>query len=62
MAVCKDCQDRHPGCHGECEEYQAYRKLRDAAIEERRKRRLVDEALLGKHAIRNQKWKRGMKK
>lgn len=24
-APCKDCSDRHVGCHGDCEKYKAYR-------------------------------------
>ena len=24
-APCKDCADRHPGCHGSCEKYKAWR-------------------------------------
>lgn len=23
---CKDCPNRHPGCHGSCEKYQTWRK------------------------------------
>lgn len=32
---CKDCPDRHIGCHGECEKYKAY----CAKLEEERQRR-----------------------
>ena len=28
-APCKDCPDRHQGCHSECEKYIAFRKERD---------------------------------
>lgn len=28
-APCKDCLDRHQGCHSECEKYIAFRKERD---------------------------------
>jgi hypothetical protein len=24
-APCKDCHDRHPNCHSQCEEYRKYR-------------------------------------
>lgn len=27
-APCKDCADRHPGCHSECEWYMKYSKER----------------------------------
>lgn len=36
-APCKDCPDRHPGCHGQCEAYKAFRAQRDAAIAEKQK-------------------------
>lgn len=26
-APCKDCENRHPGCHGECEEYAEFQRL-----------------------------------
>ena len=35
IECCKDCQDRHIGCHGSCPEYIAQAK---AAREEREKR------------------------
>lgn len=28
-APCKDCPDRHQGCHCECEKYKVFRKERD---------------------------------
>jgi hypothetical protein len=28
-APCKDCSDRHQGCHCECEKYKVFRKERD---------------------------------
>lgn len=27
-APCKDCEKRHEGCHGKCEEYQAFSEER----------------------------------
>ena len=41
-APCKDCQDRHVGCHADCERYQAYAKVFEAAREKRAKRNDVD--------------------
>ena len=32
---CKDCTDRHIGCHSKCEKYQAFRKQRDKENRER---------------------------
>lgn len=34
---CKDCPDRHVGCHGECERYQEFNRSREAYREEHRK-------------------------
>ena len=44
---CKDCEDRHMGCHVECEKYAEYRKWiddRKAEIQEEK----TKEALLRK--------------
>lgn len=30
-APCKDCEDRHEGCHAECERYKVYKNEREAA-------------------------------
>lgn len=30
ITCCKDCPDRHPGCHGSCEKYKAQRAEYDA--------------------------------
>lgn len=35
---CKDCTDRHDGCHGKCERYQAFR----TEIEERKPNNYAD--------------------
>ena len=35
-APCKDCPNRHPLCHAECEQYLAYKAEREARREERR--------------------------
>lgn len=40
-APCMDCQNRHPGCHGQCEAYKAFRAKRDAIIAERQKAAIV---------------------
>lgn len=29
---CRDCENREPGCHGQCGAYQAYRAARDEAL------------------------------
>lgn len=30
ITCCKDCPDRYPGCHGQCEKYKAERAVYDA--------------------------------
>ena len=33
---CQNCQDRHPGCHGECIAYLNFRKEREEVYERRK--------------------------
>lgn len=37
ITSCYQCQDRHQGCHGECEKYAEYRKMVDIARKEEHK-------------------------
>lgn len=41
-APCKDCPDRHTGCHAECEKYQTFAKERE---EERQARGLKNASI-----------------
>ena len=34
---CHHCPDRHAGCHGECEKYQAFRRDREEIYQRRKK-------------------------
>lgn len=34
-APCKDCEKRHPNCHSECEEYQAFWRAKRVENEKR---------------------------
>lgn len=34
---CKDCRERHPGCHAECERRAAWEAIREAERRQRRK-------------------------
>ena len=47
---CKDCPDRHIGCHSDCERYLAWRKVYDErnskVFNERSKSRAVDKYLI----------------
>lgn len=36
---CKDCQDRHTGCHSTCTDYIEWKKARDEELEAIRERR-----------------------
>lgn len=38
---CKDCPNRHPGCHGSCEKYQIWRKEWEQLKERERQRKGV---------------------
>ena len=38
---CKDCPNRHPGCHGSCEKYQTWRKEWEQLKERERQRKGV---------------------
>lgn len=39
IKCCADCQDRHVGCHGDCEKYKAEREAFDAEKDEIRKKK-----------------------
>lgn len=41
-APCKDCADRHSGCHSECEAYQNYTAARKALNEWQRSQSRAD--------------------
>lgn len=49
-APCKDCPDRHQGCHSECEKYLEFRKERDELNELRHQE---NEKYYGKFAKHN---------
>lgn len=50
-APCKDCPDRHAGCHGQCDRYAAFRKDRERYHDERVKT-LDKEILSVEHTLR----------
>lgn len=33
ITVCKDCRERHPGCHDSCERYRKQKSEREAELE-----------------------------
>lgn len=47
---CKDCEDRHAGCHSDCERYARYK-----AISEERRKKMLDEKELNRLLRRNKK-------
>lgn len=42
-APCYQCEERHYKCHGQCERYAAYRRIRDRMIEENRQNVAVND-------------------
>ena len=42
---CKECVDRHCGCHSECDKYKEYNESRKAELEERKKAREIDRGI-----------------
>lgn len=42
-APCKDCPDRQPGCHPNCDEYLLYQRRREEARKERARTREIAE-------------------
>lgn len=49
---CKDCTDRHPGCHGECDSYKEYRKVIDKMHAEKTRRMEEDKPFMEKRLKR----------
>lgn len=47
IRCCKDCSDRHVGCHGECERYISEKKSIDEYNESCRKKRLQESEATG---------------
>lgn len=44
-SACKNCTERHAGCHGKCEKYQEFRRERDRQLEENLKQKKIVDAL-----------------
>ena len=44
VAPCKDCQRRSQMCHGNCDDYKAYRSERDEIIKKMREESAADSA------------------
>ena len=48
IAPCKDCKDRHVGCHGKCEKYLEYKKeLQKAKCQEKINKKIEDDIWYG---------------
>lgn len=48
IAPCKDCKDRHIGCHGKCEKYLEYKKeLQKAKHREKINKKIEDDIWCG---------------
>lgn len=65
QSPCKDCENRHPNCHSECDAYQSYYR---ANREENAKRyrenqavsTIIDQKSKLYHKRQKQKWKWGV--
>lgn len=59
-APCKDCADRHPNCHSECERYGEYKKERTEMLKER----MVDHDYRTAHSLQISKvnWRKVKKR
>ena len=55
---CKDCEDRHIGCHSKCKQYKAFAEENRKRHDEAMKRFVVDIGLESAEIIRNQRNKR----
>lgn len=53
-APCKDCHERHPHCHGECEIYKKYQQDKEEDKENYRKS-LIYESYISRKMKRGQK-------
>lgn len=48
IAPCKDCKDRHVGCHSKCEKYLEYKKeLQKAKHQEKINKKIEDDIWYG---------------
>lgn len=45
IAPCKDCRERHLGCHSECEKYKAYRETLDSKNAKRKEEINIDSTI-----------------
>lgn len=57
---CKDCKERHVGCHGECERYkadvEAARAKQNEIFAKRNKENIAESAVLEWHKKRKAMW------
>lgn len=47
ITCCKDCPNRHPGCHGSCNKYQEQKAEYDETMSEVKEKRGVSQGLNG---------------
>lgn len=69
ITCCKDCTERHPGCHGTCEKYIQQKADLDAAKAEARKKYEISQGLnayrydgiskICRNRIYRGKWRKG---
>lgn len=61
VTCCKDCTDRHPKCHSDCERYLAQREEMRKEAEKRLAERRVEDALIETKLKTKDRWRRGHK-
>lgn len=61
ITCCKDCEERHPKCHADCEKYIAQREQMHKEAEKRLAERRIDDALIGRIMDKKDRWRRGHK-
>lgn len=58
LAPCKDCKNRHPKCHSECDKYAAFKKrLEDIHKEEAKQREIHEMTLNSLLGAQGGRWK-----
>ena len=61
ITCCKDCEERHPKCHADCERYLAQREEMRKEAEKRLAERRVEDAMIETQLNIKDRWRRGHK-
>lgn len=55
---CRDCEFRHQGCHGSCEQYKDWQQIHAAELEEERRRKAEHYDFIGYQADWKKRYER----